>query len=220
MNAFTDWLKRIRLPVVRMPVIRMPTTFDIYPLIGAGAALLLLLLFYLLSDVSKGEALSTPSTIIALLIALSPLLAAYRVEQTTGAKIFTDFRDFSTAVAWFPLTIVASITTESQGVTIAVMILGYLFDPILLSKRRSGFSPQTRILLAYSRGLCGMIGTILVITFLAKLMDVGNPKNKKSLVQEILSVVMWGYIGKTFFDFIGVTKPINLSSIIPRTRIP
>jgi len=215
MNAFTDWLKRIRLPVVRMP-----TTLDIYPLIGAGTALLLLLLFYLLSEVSKDETLSTPSAIIALLIALSPLLAAYRVEQTTGAKIFTDFRDFSTAVAWFPLTILASMASENNFFIIAVMICGYLVDPILLAKRRSGFSPKTRIMLAYSRGLCGIIGTILAITFVAKLMDVGNPKNKKSMVQEILSVVMWGYIGKKFFDFIGVTKPINLSSIVPGTGSP
>jgi len=49
---------------------------------------------------------------------------------------------------------------------------------------------------------------------------IGNPKNKKSLVQEILSVVMWGYIGKKFFDFIGVTKPISLPSIFPGTRSP
>lgn len=36
------------------------------------------------------------------------------------------------------------------------------------------------------RGLCGIIGTILALTFVAKLMDIGNPKNKKGIVQEIL----------------------------------
>jgi len=228
-KVLTDLLGRIRLTVMRfrltvmrfrLPVMRLPTTFDIYPLIGAGAALFLLLSFYLLSEVSKDETLSTPSTIIALLIALSPLLAASRVEQTTGVKIFSDFRDFSTAVAWLPLTLLASMATENKAFIMAVMICGYLVDPIVLGKRRAGFPPNTRIMMAYSRGLCGIIGAILVITFVAKLMDVGNPKNKKSLVQEILSVVLWGYIGKTFFDFIGVTKPINLSSIIPRTRRP
>jgi hypothetical protein len=214
-KALADFLKRIRLPVVRMP-----TTFDIYPLIGAGAALLLLLCFYLLSGMSKDETPSSTAAIVALLIALSPLLAASRVEQTTGVKIFSDFRDFSTAVAWFPLTILASMATENKGFIIAVMICGYLVDPILLGKRRRAFPPKTRIMLAYSRGLCGIIGTALVITFIAKLMDVGNPKNKKSLVQEILSVVFWGYVGKTFFDFIGVTKPINLGSLVPGTRRP
>jgi hypothetical protein len=65
-----------------------------------------------------------------------------------------------------------------------------------------------------------IIGTILALTFVAKLMDIGNPKNKKGIVQEILGVVMWGYIGKSFFDFIGVTKPIDLAGIVSKVRRP
>ena len=172
----------------------MPFKRDVYALIGGGAALLVVLLFYFLLIAPKDSEGSTTASLIALAVAISPLFVAYRVEQTVGTKIFTDVSDFSVAVAWFPLTILASQMTDNQTIIVIVM--------------------------AYARGLCGICGTILALTFVAKLMDVGDPKNKKTLVQEILSVVIWGYIGKKFFDFIGVTKPINFGSPVPGTRWP
>lgn len=215
MTRFTDFVRRIRLSGARLP-----SNLDIHSLIGAGAALLVLLLFYFILIAPEDSELSTPAAIIILLIALSPLVVAYRVEQTAGTKIFSDFQDFSVAVAWFPLTILAMLMTENNTIIVVVMVCGFLVDPVLFGARRAAYPTTTRIMMAYARGLCGIIGTILALTFVAKLMDVGDPKNKKTLMQEILSGVIWGYIGKTFFDFIGVTKPIALGSLFPRTRGP
>ena len=215
MIKITDIVRRFRLSGVRMPF-----NLDIYTLAGAGAALLVILAFYLFRDPPEGEKTSTLVSIIGLLIALSPLLVAYRVERTTGHKIFSGYQDFFVAVTWFPLTVLVMLMTENKAIIAIVMTCGFLVDPVLFGSRRAAYPGKTRLMMAYARGLCGIIGTILALTFIAKLMDIGNPKNKKSLVQEILSVVMWGYIGKTFFDFIGVTKPIALGSLFPGARRP
>jgi len=198
----------------------MPGAFDIYPMIGAGIALLVLFLLQWLLERPEGETASAPAVIIAGLIALSPLLGAFWVERTAGTKIFSDFRDFSTAVAWFPLTILTMLVTDNNACIMSVAVCGFLVDPLLFGSRRSAYPGTIRIMMAYSRGMCGIIGTILALTFVAKLFDIGKPKNKKNVWQEVLSVVIWGYIGKKFFDFIGVTKPLALGSLFPGTRRP
>ena len=215
MTRFTDLLRR-----AQMAATRLPFSLDIYALIGAAIALLVLLLFYFLLVAPEGSEVSTPAAVFALLIAVSPLVVAYRVEQTARTKVFSDFRDFSVAVAWFPLTVLVMLMTQQTAIIVTVMVCGFLVDPVVLGSRRTSYPTTTRIMMAYSRGLCGIFGTILALTFVAKLMDIGNPRNKKTLVQEIFSAVLWGYIGKKFFDFIGVTKPIPLGSLFPRTRGP
>jgi len=209
------FLRRFRLSVVRVPF-----NLDIYTLVGTGAALLVILAFYLFHDALEGDKKPTLVSIIGLLIILSPFFVAYRVERTTGHKIFSGYQDFFVAVTWFPLTVLVMLITENKAVIATVLVFGFLVDPLLFGSRRASYPGKTRLMMAYARGLCGIIGTILALTFIGKLMDIGNPKNKKSLVQEILSAVMWGYIGKTFFDFIGVTKPISLGSLFPGTRRP
>lgn len=211
----TDFARRIRLAGARSHL-----NLDICTLAGAGAALVVLLLFYALLVAPEAGEVSNTAAIVGALIALSPLLVAWWVERTAGTKILSDFRDFSMAVAWFPLTILAVLMTESKGIIVTVMVLGFLVDPVLLGSRRAAYPVATRIMMTYARGLCGIIGTILVLTFIGKLMAIGDPKNKKTLMQEILSAVLWGYIGKKFFDFIGVTKPIRLGSLVSGTGRP
>jgi hypothetical protein len=214
LTRFTNFTNRIRLSGIKLPF-----NLDIYSLIGSGAALLVLLLFYLLMIAPEKETVSTPAAIVGLLIALSPLFVAYRVERTTGAKIFCSFSDFAVAIAWVPLIILVLFMTENRVILLVALVCGLLIDPIWLGPHRMAYSEKTRIMMAYSRGLCGIIGTILVLTFIGKLMEIGDPKNKKTLLQEILGAVIWGYIGKKFFDFIGVTKPIELGSLFG-TRKP
>lgn len=207
---FPDFISRVQL-LGRRAISRL----DLYSLAGAGVALLVLFLFYILLVAPEGDSVSTLASVIALAIALSPLVVAFRIEQTVGMKIFTDFGDFSLAVAWFPLTMLALLLTENTAVIWSVMICGFLIDPVLLASRRAAYPGKTRAMMAYSRGLCGIIGTVLMLTFVGKLMEIGDPKNKKSLAQEILGAVIWGYIGKKFFDFIGVTRPLSLSGVVP-----
>ena len=205
---------------MRMAASRRSSATDLYALVGAGVALIVLLLFYFLLVVPENSEISTPVAVVLLAIAASPLFIAAHIEQTTGSKIFTDIRDFSVAIAWFPLTIMAMMMTEETAIIVAFMVIGFLVDPVLNGKRRSANAPATRAMIAYSRGLCGIIGTILVITFIFKVSDIGNPKNKKTLGQEILSAVFWGMLGKMFFDFIGVTKPIPLARLFSKSRLP
>ncbi len=77
-----------------------------------------------------------------------------------------------------------------------------------------------RVIVSYGRILSGIIGILIAITFLANVMDIGNPKNKKSLGQGLFGAIIWGYCGKKFFDFIGVTKPISLSTLLSGQRLP
>ena len=214
LTRFTNFTSRIRLSGIKLPF-----NLDIYSLIGSGAALLVLLLFYLLMIAPEKETVSTPAAIVGILIALSPLVVAYRVEQTAGTKIFSGVPDFFVAIAWFPLIMLVLFMTENKAILLVVLVCGLLIDPIWLGSHRMAYSGKIRIMIAYSRGLCGIIGTILVLTFIGKLMEIGDPKNKKSLLQEILVAVIWGYVGKKFFDFIGVTKPLDLGGLFG-TRKP
>ena len=186
---------------------------DPHSLAGAGLALLVLLLCYVLFVLPEGDSVSMAASVAALLAAVSPLIVAYQIERTAGIKIFVDFQDFCVAVAWVPLTVIALLVTESKAIVMTVVVCGFILDPLLLGSRRRAYSAGTRIMLGYSRGLCGIIGMFLVLTFVGKLMDVGNPRNRKSLAQEILGVILWGYIGKKFFDFVGVTKPLGSSPL-------
>jgi hypothetical protein len=215
MSRMPLFLKKLRGSTAKLPV-----GLEAYSLLGAGIAILILTLFYLLLVAPESDELSTPAAIVVLLIAASPLIVTYRIQQTTGVRIFSDFSDFSIAIAWFPLTLLAMCVTENSAMIVFVMACGFLVDPIKTGAARRHYPPATRVMFAYARGLCGIIGTILALTFVAKLMDIGNPKNKKGVVQEILGVVIWGYIGKSFFDFIGVTKPIDLAGMVSRVRKP
>lgn len=215
MTKLQQFLRKLRGSTAKLPI-----GVEAYSLLGAGIAILILALFYLLLVAPESEELSTPAAIVVLLIAASPLIVTYRILQTTGTRIFSDFSDFSIAVAWFPLTLLAMFVTENSAVIVFVMACGFLVDPVKTGAARRHYPPATNVMFAYARGLCGIIGTILALTFVAKLMDIGNPKNKKGVVQEILGVVLWGYIGKSFFDFIGVTKPIDLRGLVSKVRRP
>jgi hypothetical protein len=52
------------------------------------------------------------------------------------------------------------------------------------------------------------------------LMDIGNPKSDKTVMQGIMGTVLWGMLGKWFFDYIGVTKPIDMSGLFRRKGTP
>lgn len=211
----SGFLRRIQISSAKLPF-----KLDIYSLLGSGAALFVILLFYFVFIAPEQGSGSGLAVIVGMLIVISPLFVAYRIERTEGVKIFSGFPDFFIAIAWVPLSILTMILTENKAVLLVVALCGLLVDPILLGPGRAAYPGKTRILMAYARCLCGILGTFLALTFIGKVMEIGDPKNKKTLAQEILGAVVWGYFGKKFFDFIGVTNPINIGNFFTNTRKP
>jgi len=198
----------------------MKLKFDPFSIAGAALVPVVALLLYFLLAVFPGEATHITAFIVGILLLVSPFFVISRIYRLTGDRIFSDFNDFLLVVAWAPLTLLIFFINPHPLLILAVATCGILADSVLLRPRRFGYPGQVRFMTSYSRVLSGIIGTFLMVTFIGKLMDIGNPRNKRNIAQEIFSTIMWGYMGKSFFDFIGVTKPINIGSPVPGWRRP
>jgi hypothetical protein len=215
MKKITDYLSSIRLPITGKP-----PYIDKETLLGTTSALAAIIVVNFLMNATKGSDHSSIIGLLILALALSPLFVAHKVEKETGLKLFTDFKDFYIATAWCPLAILAGLLGRSQALFLFVLFCGFFIDPLVLGENRARLPPHIRFMISYARVLSGIIGTILAVTVVGKLMDIGNPKSDKTVMQGIMGTVLWGMLGKWFFDYIGVTKPIDMSGLFRRKGTP
>ena len=187
--------------------------FDIPTLMGSALGLIILVgwIWVVVSQFNQTSENSTSLLekiwlLLGAAIACSPLVISKKIESTISRKIFSGYGDFLGAILWFPLAIICHYLFESDIITVAVLFVGYFVDSVWVKPDRLQMNNSTRISMAYARSMSGLLGTILIITIVFKLFSAikSDHASASRSIKSVLLAGLWAYVGKKYFEFIGV----------------